>query len=68
MSKKYSSVTLFDDEDTATAAKKLALGLFSDEAGVLCRKNAGEMNKLFMIDDFLEDRNDNTTEFEMYKK
>lgn len=65
---KYSSVTLVPDEDTATAAKKLSNGIFTKATGVLCRKNAGEMNNLYLLASNLEDNNDNMTEFEIYQK
>lgn len=68
LSKDFKHVTLVADEDTATAARKLGNGIFSKTTGVLCRKNAGEMNHLHLSQSYLEDNNDNRTEFEMYKK
>lgn len=64
----YPSVELITDEDTATAAIKLRLGLFDSKTAVLCRKNAGYDNGLFLLDSHLEDREDNTTDFNMYAK
>lgn len=66
--KKFPHVKLVPDEDTATAARKLGNGIFSRETAVLCRKNAGEMNHLFLVDSNLEDNQDNKTEFEIYVK
>ena len=64
----FNNIKLVPDEDTATAARKLGNGIFSKQTGVLCRTNAGEMNNLFLIKSYLEDNNDNRTEFEMYVK
>ena len=62
----YSWIKLVDDEDTATAARKLSLGILERNCGVLCRKNAGEMNGLYLLKSHLEDRPDNKTTFEVY--
>lgn len=62
----YENLTLIDDEDTATAARKLSLGILERNFGVLCRKNAGEMNGLYLLRSNLEDRPDNKTTFEVY--
>jgi len=64
----FPGVELLSDEDTATAARKLRLELFDDTTAVLCRKNAGEFNDLYLLQSNLEDRSDNTTDFNMYKK
>lgn len=66
LKKNYPSVKLINDEDTATAARKLSLGILGDNYGVLCRKNAGEMNKLYLIKSNLEDNKNNETTFEVY--
>lgn len=68
LSKNYPNVKLIQDEDTATAARKLKIDLFNEFTGVLCRKNAGFNNDLFLMDSYLEDRSDNTTTFKIYKK
>lgn len=65
---KYKNVELIKDEDTATAARKLKLELFDRFTAVLCRMNAGEDNSLYLLDSYLEDRDDNTTSFRIYKK
>ncbi len=62
----YTDLKLIADEDTATAARKLSLGILGDNCGVLCRKNAGEMNNLFLLKSNLEDSSDNKTTFEVY--
>ena len=64
----FDGVELVPDEDTATAARKLGNGIFSKSTGVLCRKNAGEMNHLHLLKSYLEDNDNNRTEFEMYSK
>ncbi|XMB73120.1 prephenate dehydratase domain-containing protein [Mycoplasmatota bacterium WC30] len=68
LKKYYPNVLLLKDEDTATAARKLGLELFDRNTAILCRRNAGEFNNLFLMKSHLEDRNDNTTDFEIYKK
>ncbi len=68
LKKYYPNATLIDDEDTATAARKLALELFDENTAVLCRKNAGIKNGLTLLKSYLEDRKDNTTTFKVFKK
>lgn len=68
LQKHFSNVELVLDEDTATAARKLGNGIFSKQTAVLCRKNAGEMNHLHLLQSNLEDNQDNKTEFEIYKQ
>ena len=63
---KYPQLELIHDEDTATAARKLSLGILRDDCAVLCRKNAGEMNNLHLLESNLEDHPDNKTTFEVY--
>jgi prephenate dehydratase len=62
----YQNISLVDDEDTATAARKLSLGILDKNCGVLCRKNAGESNNLHLLKSNLEDRTDNKTTFYVY--
>lgn len=62
----YPTIKLKDDEDTATAARKLSLGIIEPNCGVLCRKNAGEMNNLVLLESNLEDSQDNKTTFYIY--
>ena len=66
LEEKYPLCNLIGDEDTATAARKLSLGIFKESTAVLCRLNAGKMNGLFLLENNLEDTNDNKTTFEMY--
>ena len=54
-------------EDTAIAAKYLAEGRLSNETGVLCRRNAGEIYNLDLVYENLEDDSNNFTEFRMFK-
>lgn len=68
LKKHFPNVSLVKDEDTATAARKLGNGIFSRETGVLCRKNAGDMNHLHLIQSNLEDNSNNRTTFELYAK
>lgn len=64
---KYPKCTELEIEDTAIAAKYLNEGKLDSNVAVLCRKEAGEYYNLEMIEENLEDRNDNYTEFRMYK-
>jgi len=66
LNEKFPNIELSTDEDTATAARKLRLGLLEETTAVLCRKNAGDFNHLTLMQSHLEDRPDNTTDFEMY--
>lgn len=66
LEKDFSHCYLKKDEDTATAARKLSLGILPDTTAVLCRKNAGNMNGLYLFKSNLEDKPDNKTTFEMY--
>jgi prephenate dehydratase len=63
----FPKVPLMADEDTATAAMKLRLELLPSTSAVLCRKEAGTYNNLYLLEEHLEDNNDNTTTFHMYK-
>lgn len=62
----FPNIKLVNDEDTATAARKLSLGILGINSGVLCRKNAGDMNNLYLLRSNLEDREDNETTFDVY--
>lgn len=62
----YSSIELIPDEDTATAAMKLRIGLLEPSTAVLCRKSAGVHHGLYLLEEHLEDKRDNKTTFEMY--
>lgn len=62
---KYLNVIEKEVEDTAIAAKYLYEDKLSDDTAVICRKNAGELYKLKLIYENIEDRNDNFTKFQM---
>lgn len=53
--------------DTAIAAKHLSEGILPDNVAVLCRKNAGEMYGLELMQENLEDDSHNFTEFRIFK-
>lgn len=64
----FPNVILVKDEDTATAARKLNLGLFDDNTAVICRLNAGFDNGLHLLMSNLEDNKNNKTKFRVYSK
>jgi prephenate dehydratase len=64
----FPNVILVNDEDTATAARKLNLGLFDENTAVICRLNAGFDNGLHLLKSNLEDNKNNKTMFRIYKK
>ena len=63
----YPQLKTIEVEDTGKAAKDLADGVLSDEYAVLCRKNAGEMFGLCLIDENIEDYKDNRTHFCLFE-
>lgn len=54
-------------EDTAIGAYRLANGELEDNVAVICRKNAGEDNGLYLVKENINDSEDNVTEFYMYE-
>lgn len=56
-----------ETNDTASAARDLSEGNFTDEYAVICRKNAGEQYGLILIHENIEDIQDNRTEFRVLK-
>lgn len=54
-------------EDTALAAKYLAIGNLDDNTAVICRKNAGKLYNLELIAENLEDNPNNYTEFGIFE-
>ncbi|MDR3075327.1 MAG: chorismate mutase [Candidatus Methanoplasma sp.] len=54
-------------EDTAYAAEMLADGSLPDNAGVVCRKDAGEHYGLYMLAENIEDDRDNMTSFSLLR-
>jgi len=65
--KKYPGAELVEVEDTAIAARYLAEGKLPDNTAVICRKNAGEMFGLHLVEENLEDDPRNMTEFVLVK-
>ena len=63
----FPDAELQESEDTALSAQYLAEGRLPDTTAVICRRNAGEMFGLNMIYEDIEDRDDNMTEFYMFK-
>ena len=60
---RYPEMHLQEVEDTAIAARYLAEGQLPETTAVLCRKNAGEMFGLHLVEENLEDDPRNMTEF-----
>lgn len=54
--------------DTALAAKDLTNGILGDNVAVICSKIAGELFGLELIYEGLNDRDDNTTTFGIFRK
>ncbi|RJQ66333.1 MAG: hypothetical protein C4519_25950 [Desulfobacteraceae bacterium] len=54
-------------EDTAVGAARLAAGDYPPRAGVICSREAGMRNGLFLLYEKMEDREDNETEFWIIK-
>ncbi len=63
----YPQLKSIEVEDTGKAAKDLSEGIYGDEYAVLCRKNAGEMFGLTLIDENIEDYKDNRTHFCLFE-
>ena len=63
----YPQLKTIEVEDTGKAAKDLAEGVLSAEYAVLCRKNAGDMFGLCLIDENIEDFKDNRTHFCLFE-
>ncbi len=65
LAREYPEAVWQEDEDTAMAARHLAEGVLPADAGVLCRKEAGEALGLYLLQENLEDDAENATEFEL---
>ncbi len=65
--KQYRGKKLVEVEDTAIAARYLAEGRLPETTAVLCRRNAGEMFGLTLLQENLEDDPRNMTEFVLIK-
>ncbi len=63
----YPNLRSIEVEDTGKAAKDLAEGVLGEEYAVLCRKNAGEMFGLTLMDENLEDYKENRTHFCLFQ-
>ena len=64
---RYGDKKLLEVEDTALAARMLADGSLPETTAVICRKNAGEMFGLYLVEENLEDDSRNMTEFVLIK-
>ncbi len=64
---RYGGCALQEVEDTALAARMLADGTLPETTAVLCRRNAGEMFGLHLVEENLEDDPRNMTEFVLIK-
>ncbi len=67
LAKHYPQMKLVEIEDTAIGAKWLASGEISENTAVICRKNAGEMYGLHLVNEEMQDNLDNFTDFHLYK-
>lgn len=64
---KYPNLKAIEVDDTGKAAKDLADGVLSDEYAVICRRNAGEIFGLALMDENIEDFKDNRTHFCLFQ-
>ena len=64
---RYGNCRLREVEDTALAARMLSDGTLPENTAVLCRRNAGEMFGLHLVEENLEDDSRNMTEFVLIK-
>lgn len=67
LARDYPKAAWKEEEDTAIAARYLAEGLLPRDAGVLCRRDAGEAFGLHLVRENLEDDAENATEFELIR-
>lgn len=63
----YPGLRHIEVEDTGKAAKDLSDGTLPDSCAVLCRKNAGELFGLTLMDENIEDFPDNRTHFCLFQ-
>ena len=63
----YPALRIIEVEDTALAAKDLSTGELEESYAVLCRKNAGELFGLELMDENIEDYKDNKTHFCLFQ-
>lgn len=64
----YPGTDRIEVSDTAVAAEMLSKGELSDDTAVVCRRNAGEMFKLYMVHENIEDMEGNMTEFQLLRR
>lgn len=64
---RYPQLKSIEVDDTGKAAKDLSEGELTEEYAVLCRKNAGEMFGLCLMDENIEDYKDNRTHFCLFE-
>lgn len=65
--KLYPNCSLIEVEDTSIAAKYLSEGNLSEDTAILCKKDAGYMYNLDLIQENMEDNPNNYTTFGIYK-
>lgn len=65
--KLFPNCNIIETEDTSIAAKYLKEGILPDNTAVICSKNAGEISKLELISENIEDNLNNYTTFGIYK-
>ena len=63
----YPYLEQVEAEDTGKAARDLAEGNLPDDCAVLCRKNAGELFGLTLVNENIEDFPDNRTHFCLFQ-
>lgn len=63
----YPHLTPMEVEDTGKAAKDLSIGELPETCAVLCRKNAGELFNLTLVNENIEDYIDNRTHFCLFQ-
>ncbi len=64
----YPGLERVEVEDTAVAAEMLADGRLPEDTAVICRRNAGEMFKLLLVHENIEDMEGNMTEFALLRR
>lgn len=65
--KLYPNCNLIEVEDTSIAAKYLSEGSLSEDTAILCKKDAGYMYNLDLIQENMEDNPNNYTTFGIYE-
>lgn len=65
---KYSNLEKIIVEDTALAANQLKEGVLNEGIGVICTKEAGINNGLFLVTEKFQDNKENITTFGIFEK